>query len=184
MGMVCSLILKLWGWQIIGVLPDNKKYLLIVAPHTSNWDLVVGLLARFSLKTKINFLAKKEIFIVPFGSLLTAIGGIPVDRKKKGNTVEETVCLFNTHDRLILAITPEGTRGPVTRWKEGFYHIASQAHIPIVMIGFDYASKEIRIQKPFIPTGSIANDFPQFVKYFRSIKGRRPKTIPDYHPKE
>lgn len=184
MGMISGLALKLGGWKIVGTLPNDKKYILIVAPHTSNWDLIVGLLARFYLNVKIRFLIKQEVFFFPLGSLLTALGGIPIDRKSKGNTVADVVKLFKENEQLALALTPEGTRGPVSRWKEGFYHMACKAQVPLVPVGFDYKAKEIRIDQPFTPTGSINDDFPKLLMFFRTIKGHRPKIIPDYQPKE
>lgn len=176
-------ILKIIGWKIVGNLPDDKKYLIIVAPHTSNWDLVIGLIARFAVGVKINFLAKHQIFFFPLSILLKALGGAPVDRSKKSNKVEQAVEAFCQNDEFRLGLAPEGTRSPVTRWKEGFYHIACQAKVPIVMVGLDYASKEIRVKEPFWPSGDINKDFPQLIEYFRTIQGRFPKVITDYHPK-
>lgn len=183
MGTLCRFILKLIGWKIVGALPPDKKYIVIVAPHTSNWDLVIGLLGRFAVEVKINFLAKNQLFFFPLGNLLRALGGTSVDRSKKGNKVEQIAELYKKQDELVLGLAPEGTRSVVTHWKEGFYHIATQASIPIVMIGFDYPSKEIRIHEPFWPTGDINKDFPQFVSYFRTIRGRYPKALPDFQPK-
>ncbi len=184
MGTLCRFILKLIGWRLVGTLPPDKKYIVIVAPHTSNWDLVIGLLGRFAVEVKINFLAKKQLFFFPLGNLLRALGGTSVDRSKQGNKVEQIAELYKQLDELKLGLAPEGTRSLVTRWKEGFYHIAIQTGIPIVMIGFDYPSKEIRIHEPFWPTGDINKDFPQFVNYFRTIRGRYPKELPDFQPKE
>lgn len=183
MKIIARFILRLMGWKIVGELPNDKKYIVIVAPHTSNWDLVIGLCGRFAVGVKINFLAKHQLFFFPLGNFLRAVGGTAVDRSKKGNKVEQVVALYKKSDELKLAITPEGTRSPVTRWKEGFYHIASQAGIPIVMIGLDYSTKEIRIQQPFWPSGDINIDFPKFIAYFKTIKGCFPKEIPDYHQK-
>ncbi|CEG58470.1 lysophospholipid acyltransferase family protein [Legionella fallonii] len=184
METLCRIILKLMGWKIIGALPQDKKYIVIVAPHTSNWDLVIGLFARFAVGVKINFLAKKQLFFFPLGNLLRALGGTAVDRSKNGNKVEQIVALYKQLDELKLGLAPEGTRSSVLRWKEGFYHIAIQVAIPIVMVGFDYSTKEVRIHEPFWPTGDINQDFPQFVDYFRTIKGRYPKELPEFRPKE
>jgi 1-acyl-sn-glycerol-3-phosphate acyltransferase len=177
-------VLKLLGWKIVGSLPENIKYLVVVAPHTSNWDLVIGLFGRFAVGVRICFLAKKQVFFFPLGILLRAVGGIAIDRSKSNNTVETVASLFKDKEQLALAITPEGTRSPVTRWKEGFYHIACKAKVPIVMIGIDYGTKEIKIIAPFIPSGDITQDFPIFLQFFRTIKGRYPKEIPDYQPRE
>lgn len=183
MQSICKFIYKLLGWKIVGALPQDKKFIIIVAPHTSNWDFIMCLCARFIVGVKVNFLAKSQLFFFPLGLILKAIGGSPVDRSQKGNKVERVVALFRQMDELRLALAPEGTRSPVTRWKEGFYHIACQAGVPIVMLGPDYASKEIRIQEPFWPSGDINSDFPQIVAFFRTIRGYKPKEIPDYHPK-
>jgi len=177
-------ILELFGWKIVGSLPEDKKYLVVVAPHTSNWDFPVGLFTRFALGTKIHFLAKDQLFFFPLGPLLRMLGGAPVDRSKKNKTVDQVVEIFHERDEFKLAITPEGTRGAVTRWKEGFYHIACQANLPIVMVGPDYASKEVRIHQAFLPSGDIDKDFPMILDFFRTIKGRYAKVIPDYHSKK
>ena len=173
-------ILSRLGWKIVGTLPEEKKYIVIVAPHTSNWDLVICLFARMAIGAKIQFLAKKQVFFFPLGYLLKALGGTPIDRSGKENRVAQVVALYQQTDRLALGLAPEGTRSPVSRWKEGFYHIACQAKIPIVMIGPDYETKEIRIAQPFWPSGQIETDFPQILAFFRTIHGRHPKDIPDY----
>lgn len=176
-------ILNLFGWKVVGALPEDKKYLVVVAPHTSNWDFVVGLFARFAVGVKIHFLAKEQLFFFPLGLFLKAVGGAPVDRSKKSKTVDQVIEIFRSRDEFKLAITPEGTRGAVTRWKEGFYHIAYQAGLPIVMVGPDYANKEVIIHESFWPTGDINKDFPLILDFFRTITGRYPKEIPQYHPK-
>lgn len=184
MQKLSQLILKLFGWKIVGHLPDLKKYILIVAPHTSNWDAIVGLLSRFAVGVKINFLVKHQLFFFPMNILLKVVGGMPVNRSVVGNVVQQIADLYNSKEELRLAIAPEGTRGKVNRWKEGFYHIAARANVPIVMIGLDYATKELRIEKPFFASGDIASDFDTILDYFRTINGLYPKEIPDYVPKE
>lgn len=180
MKALCGLILKIIGWKIVGQLPSEKKFILIVAPHTSNWDFLLGLCSRFVLGVKIHFLAKSQLFFFPLGQFLRAVGGIAVDRSKKGNLVEHVVSQFQQHDNFAITITPEGTRGQVKRWKEGFYHIACKANVPIAMVGFDYPTKEIRISAPVRVTGNIKEDFPQFVSFCRTIKGLYPQEVPDY----
>ena len=170
------------GWKIIGKLPD-RQFILIVAPHTSNWDVVIGVLAGLAEGARIHFLAKKQLFFFPLGILLRAMGAVPIDRSKKGNMVEQVVSLFQQQKGFKIGLAPEGTRSEVTRWKEGFYHIACQAKIPIVMVGFDYSTKEIRVQEPFWPTNNIQHDFPEIVAFFRTIHGKYQKNLPDYHPK-
>lgn len=184
MQKIAQFILKIMGWKIIGSLPDIKQYVLIVAPHTSNWDLIIGLCARFAQGIKINFLAKHQLFFFPLGNLLRAMGGAPVQRTIKGNRVEQVVALFKQQEQFKLGLAPEGTRSSVNRWKEGFYHMACQANIPIVMVGFDYSTKEVRVRPPFIPTHNIEQDFVEILTFFRTIKGKYPKEIPDYQPKK
>ncbi len=180
MEKVGQILLKLMGWRTVGALPEREQYIIMVVPHTSNWDVVIGLCTRFALGVKIHFLAKHQLFFFPLGPILKALGAVSVNRSSSANRVEQTVALFNQQKQLKLAIAPEGTRSAVTRWKEGFYHMACAAHMPIVMIGFDYATKEIRIQDAFWPTEDKNKDFAYFVSFFRTIHGKYPKEIPDY----
>ncbi|MFI4962950.1 MAG: 1-acyl-sn-glycerol-3-phosphate acyltransferase, partial [Legionellales bacterium] len=110
MRILFRFILKAFGWKIVGTLPDEKKYIITVAPHTTNWDFVIGILTCGALGVKIHFLAKKQIFIFPFKHLLQLLGGIPIDRSKKSNVVDDMVSLIGARDILRLAVTPEGTR--------------------------------------------------------------------------
>lgn len=175
-------LLKVTGWKIVGQLPEIDKYILIAAPHTSNWDLVVGIVARTSLAKRIQFLAKHQLFVFPLAWFFRMLGGIPVERTKHHNLVDAVVEMYNTSDKLILGLAPEGTRSPVKRWKQGFYHIARLANVPIVMVGFDYPSGELRVSEPFYPTGDINKDFPKILDYYRTINGRHPKEIPQFEP--
>jgi 1-acyl-sn-glycerol-3-phosphate acyltransferase len=183
MGLLARFIFRLLGWKVVGTLPGAPKYILIVAPHTSNWDLVIGLLARFGLGVQINFLAKKQLFFFPLSWFLRALGGISVDRSKPGHLVNDLVALYQAKDSLRLGLAPEGTRSAVSRWKEGFYHIACQARVPIVLVGFDYPSKEVRIGPVVKPKGEIEKDFETILSFYRTITGKYPKVIPVYVPK-
>ena len=170
---------KLFGWKVNGRKPDLKKYVIIVAPHTSNWDFFVGWGARNVIGFKPNFLAKRELFKIPFvGWFLKFIGGVPVDRrdpKKSKNLVEQVVALYKELDEFIMTITPEGTRSYAPQWKTGFYRIAYQAGVPIVNIAFDYPSKTVFIDKPFYPTGDMDNEIELIKNYFRQFKGKNPE---------
>lgn len=178
---LCRWLLKISGWKIQGKLPTQAKYIVIVAPHTSNWDFIIGLLARGALNTRIHFLGKHQLFTPPWGWIFRAIGGSPVDRRKNNNLVDSAVRLFTTQADYKLALAPEGTRSPVTRWKCGFYHIATKAQIPIVAVGLDFARKAVVIRSPLQPT-DIGQDMSQILHFYRSITGRHPKSIPDYTP--
>ena len=178
---LCKAILKLSGWTIDGRLPEAPQYIAIVGPHTSNWDFIIGVLARGALGQKIHFLGKHQLFIPPWGWLFRAIGGTPVDRRKSNNLVDAVALLFQQDPQFKLALAPEGTRSPVTRWKTGFYHIASKAQVPIVTVALDFAGKRVVIPEAISVTGEIDKEMPQILDFYRSIKGRHPKAIPDYH---
>lgn len=178
---LCRWLLNISGWRIQGELPTQAKYIVIVAPHTSNWDFIIGVLARGALDTRIHFLGKHQLFITPWGWIFRAIGGSPVDRRKNNNLVDSAVQLFTTQSEYKLALAPEGTRSPVRRWKCGFYHIAAKAQVPIVPVGLDFACKAVVIRSPLQPV-DIEQDMAEILGFYRSIKGRHPKTIPDYMP--
>lgn len=176
----CKLILKLCHWEISGQLPLTSKFIIIVAPHTSNWDFIIGVLARGALGEKINFLGKHQLFIKPWGWFFKAIGGTPVDRTKHNNLVQAAVAQFNEKKEYKLALTPEGTRSSVMRWKTGFYHIAKQAHVPIISIGFDFEKRQIIIGDCILTGDDMVQDMNNIINYFRNIKGKYPKDIPSF----
>ena len=163
------------GWQVKGIRPDVKKYVLIASPHTSNWDFYYTLLIAFSLEIKLYAMAKRELFRPPFGPLMSWLGMIPVDRSQSNNKVAAIIETFNTHDKLALAIPPSGTRGRVMVWKSGFYHIANGAGIPIVMAYVDYGRKVGGLGPLIIPSGDIAQDMVGIREFYRDITGRHPE---------
>ncbi len=177
---VCRWLLSVSNWQIEGQLPNQAQYLVIVAPHTSNWDFIIGVLARGALNTRIHFLGKHQLFIPPWGWLFRAMGGSPVDRRKNNNLVDAAVQLFETQADYKLALAPEGTRSPVTRWKYGFYHIAQKAKVPIVAVGLDFSRKTVVIRPSIHPSGNMALDMEEIRSFYLGIKGRYPKTIPEF----
>ena len=140
---ISKLILRIFGWHTSGSLPPGiKKAVMIVAPHTSYWDFVIGKLTYWSSRTQIRILIKKESFRFPLGILLRWLGAIPVDRgKKNNNMVEQVIRVFSEHETLVVVITPEGTRSLVRQWKKGFYLIAMGAQVPIALAFIDYKNK-------------------------------------------
>lgn len=176
----CKFILKLSGWKISGSLPTEHQFLAIVGPHTSNWDFIIGVLARGALGAKVNFLGKHQLFIPPWGWFFKAIGGTPVDRRKSNNLVDGVVHLYQTDPSFSLALAPEGTRSPVKRWKTGFYHIASKAGVPIVTVGLNFGSKTVVIPNGLDTSDDMEFDMEQIIRFYRSIEGRHPKVIPDF----
>jgi len=180
---VSKLILKLLGWKLLGELPAAKKYIIIIGPHTSNWDFFLGILLRSALAANVKFLGKHQLFRFPFGGLFRAMGGMPVVRSKDNNLVDQVVAMYQNNQEFVIGLAPEGTRRPIERWRSGFYHIACKANIDIVMIGFDFKTREVRIRQPFTPTNDVDVDLPIILDYFRGIDGCHAKMIPHHQPK-
>lgn len=168
---------KILGWRVVNVLPDVPKCVLAIAPHTSNWDFIIGKLGYSSVGRTANFLIKKEWFVFPFNLFFRSIGGIPVERNKKTSMTEALAAEFDKHDKIQLAITPEGTRKPVKEWKKGFYYIAQKAKVPIVLIGLDYAKKEASFLDIFHPTGDMEADMVKIKSYYKNITAKNPENF-------
>lgn len=163
----------IFGWKVVGDIDDNlKKCVIIAVPHTSWWDFFLGIFSRGILKKEINYVAKKELFMFPFGYFFKWTGGTPLNRQKKENKVESIVRIFNENEVFRLAIAPEGTRKKVTEWKTGFYYIALQANVPIIPVAFDYGKKEVVYHKPFYPTGNIESDLKILQSYYKGVIGK------------
>ncbi|MFN0013322.1 MAG: 1-acyl-sn-glycerol-3-phosphate acyltransferase [Saprospiraceae bacterium] len=174
---ISAWILQLWGWKITGQYPsDVPKLVLAVAPHTSNWDFPIGVLVNSAGRMRANYVGKHTLFSWPFGAFFRWLGGIPVDRTKKGgNFVSATVEAFHQNDRMHLVISPEGTRKKVERFRTGFYHIAKQAGVPIALCTFNWPKKEVFFDpKLFWPTNDEERDMAFFWNYFEGIPGKNP----------
>ena len=152
------ILTKILGWKLNGLLPNDKKYIIAVVPHSKSFDLVIAILIRSYLGLRIKFIGKKELFNPYTSFFLKSMGGIPVDRSITNNFVEYVVRLFELNVINILAIAPEGTRKFVEKWKSGFYYIALGARVPIVMVSFDHMKKEVNINDKFFPSGNFDND--------------------------
>ena len=177
MRMLWTFYLRLLGWKIKGSFPHHlAKSVVLVGPHTSSWDFIIGLALRSKLcLTHARFLGKAELFKAPFGFIFRILGGVPVDRFHQHNMVEQVVALFNTHTSFTLVLSPEGTRKKVERLRTGFYHIAKKAHVPIVMTGLDFTKKEASIAEPFFTTDDEAADFQRIYAFYESIQGKVPE---------
>jgi 1-acyl-sn-glycerol-3-phosphate acyltransferase len=171
------LIFKLLGWKIEGDFPRHlKKYIVAVAPHTSNWDFPLGVMARSILRREdAHFLGKHSLFKPPFGWFFRWLGGYPVDRSSSHDVVQQVVAIFNSHEDFILALAPEGTRKKVEKLRTGFYYIAKGAHVPIVPVGFDFATKTIVIDRPMIPTDNVEMDMELLLQFYKKVKGKNPE---------
>lgn len=168
------LTLKLNGWKVEGALPpEARKSVFIAAPHTSNWDLPYTLMVAFALRLNIYWMGKASIFRFPFGGLMRWLGGISVDRSKATNLVAASAqALVEATGPLQLVVPPEGTRGRTRHWKTGFYFIAQQAQVPIVMAYMDYQRKVSGLGPIFRPTGDIEADMAVIKAFYAPIKGR------------
>jgi 1-acyl-sn-glycerol-3-phosphate acyltransferase len=150
--------MRLTGWTFAGELPPLPKFVLIVAPHTSNWDFMIGLAAKLALQLEAHWFGKDALFRWPLGILMRRIGGRPIHRDHSEGVVGQVADTLRSEPRFILVITPEGTRKRVDHWRTGFYHIARAAGVPVVPVAFDWGRKEIRIMTPFEPSGDADAD--------------------------
>ena len=164
---------SLTGWRFTGEVPDTSKAVVIVAPHTSNWDFMIGVIAMYALGIRVSFLAKHTLFRWPLGLMMRWLGGIPIDRRSSRGAVQQIVDRFRDADQLFLTVTPEGTRGEVDQWKTGFYHIAHQAELPIVPVSFDYGRRRIAFHEPRLASGNLERDLPEIQSLFKDVTGRR-----------
>ena len=167
--------MRLTGWDFEGALPNEPKFVVIVAPHTSNWEFPLGVAVLFTLGFRVSFLGKHTIFKWPLGPVMRWLGGIPVERSVSRDRVAEAVAAFNTAEKLVLVIAPEGTRKLVPRWKSGFYHVAHGAHVPIVPVFFDFRRKMVGLGPPFTTTGDHDGDIAHIKEFFRGVTARHPE---------
>ena len=159
------------GWTIKGMVPDEERIVIIAAPHTSNWDFVLAMLAIFGLNIKLRWLGKHSIFKPGFKIFFKWLGGIPVYRDNPSNLIENVVKIVKKEKSIVIAMTPEGTRKRVKRWKTGFLRIAKQTHSKILLISIDAPTKSIEIGKIFNPTGNSEDDLAFIQKYYSSFRG-------------
>ena len=168
-------IIKLIGWQLDIVLPEEKKFVLIGAPHTSNWDFPLAMLAFWTIDLRIYWVAKKQMFWGPLYYLFTGMGGIPVDRKSSQGFIGQIADKFNQTDEMVLTIAPEGTRSKTKYWKSGFYHIAEAAKVPICLAYLDYSNKKMGFSQVVYPSGDIDADMKIIAEFYNDMKGKQLK---------
>ncbi|MDV7188270.1 1-acyl-sn-glycerol-3-phosphate acyltransferase [Lutibacter sp. TH_r2] len=166
----------LFGWKSVGECPKHiKKYIIIGAPHTHWLDFLLGLAIKFTQKVPANFIGKASLFKPPFGFIFKALGGTPIDRSKSANRVDAIIDVFNKKEQFILALSPEGTRKRVDKWKTGFYHIAKGANVPIVMMTFDFGNKQVKISEPYYLTDNMEVDMKFIHNFYKGVKGKVPE---------
>lgn len=165
-------VLRLGGWRLVGPIPDLKRVLVIVAPHSSYWDAVWGLAAKVALGVRVSFMVKKEACIGPLGWLLRRLGGVPIDRGSPGRVVREVSARYHASDTMWLGIAPEGTRKPVERWKTGFWRIAKAAGVPVLTVYLHYPERRIGIGELFELGDDAEADIDRMRASFAPYRGK------------
>ncbi len=175
---ICGFIYyKLMGWKTQVSVPDFDKFIMCAAPHTTNWDLIVGKLFVGAIGRETGFMMKKDWFFWPLGPIFRWMGGIPVDRGRKTSLVDQMIVKAKESKKFHLAITPEGTRKANGNWKKGFYHIALGAELPIILVAIDYQKKCVTCDKVIYPTGDINKDMREIKLYYKDFKGKYPENF-------
>lgn len=173
------LVLRLSGWRVVGIRPTAPRFLIIVAPHTSNWDFVVGLACGYGAgilsRWPCGFFVKAALFRAPLGSVFRALGGIPIDRSAPHDAVRRSVEILRQRERYLLVITPEGTRRRTERWRSGFYHIAANTGVPVVPVYFDYGRRECRIGPATEMRGDPEVDLEVFRRFYAGVRAKHPE---------
>jgi 1-acyl-sn-glycerol-3-phosphate acyltransferase len=167
-------ILAALGWHFEGEIPNLPRCVVIIAPHTSNWDFVIGLAALLALDLRVTWLGKHQIFRGPFGPLCRALGGVAVDRSAPIGVVEQAAAVLAPPRSVFLAVAPEGTRRKVERWKSGFWRIARAAGVPILPVAFDYRTRAVVFGEPYMPTADYAADLAALQPRFSAEMARNP----------
>jgi 1-acyl-sn-glycerol-3-phosphate acyltransferase len=173
-GPPARLLLRAFGWRLEGPLPAEPKFVLIAAPHTSNWDLVLMLLCSLSYGMWPSWVGKHTLFRAPLGWLLRLLGGIPIDRRSRGNRVEQLAALFATRGRLVLAIPPEGSRSSHTHWRSGFYWVAHTANVPVCLSFLDWGRRQAGLGPLLRLTGDLSADMDLVRTFYAGKTGRFP----------
>lgn len=167
---------KLLGWKVVGntTMSKNeiKKAVIIAAPHTSWHDFYIGVLLRKVINIKTNFVGKKELFTWPFGYYFKAVGGVPLNRSKNENKVQAIAKVFKNNEEFRITFAPEGTRKKVDKWRTGFYYIAKEANVPIIMFTLDFKNKQNVISQPFYPTDDMEADFKFMYSFYQDVVGK------------
>lgn len=169
------LLYSRWGWTKDITVAHPEKCIICLAPHTSNWDFLLGILYSRAEGMKTNFLMKKEWFFWPLGPIFKKLGGIPVFRSKHTSMTDNLAKTATEAEHFCLCITPEGTRSRNPEWKRGFYYIAQKAQIPVLLYGVDYEKKLISCTRQLIPSGDIEKEMREIKLYFKDFKGKKPE---------
>lgn len=169
---LCRGVVRLMGWQLAGSFPQVSRLVLIVAPHSSWWDGVIGLLVKVGIGAKVEFIGKQELFHGPLGWLLRRLGGVPVDRHAAHGAVGQVLTRFANGTPLWFALAPEGTRKQVQAWRSGFWHIAREAQVPILLIYFHYPEKTVGIGPLWQPSADLDADMRAIRDWYAPWQGK------------
>lgn len=175
MKLIAKLIFFLTSWKVIGTVPKEKKFVMVAAPHTSNWDFLYARAAFYIMGVPLKYTIKKELFFFPLGWILRVLGGIPIDRSQKSNMVKNMTALFDQYDELAILVTPEGTRSYSKEWKKGFYYVAQGAKVPICLGYLDYAKKHAGIGPLIHPSGNYDDDLETIQSFYKKITAKYPE---------
>lgn len=171
---LCRIFLKLIGWKLQGHPPTARKFVVIGAPHTSNWDFPIALAMAYLYQLDMHWMGKDSLFKGWRQPIMTWLGGIPITRSSANNVVAQTIEKYNESEQLVIAIPPEGTRSKVKRWKTGFYYIALGAEVPIALAFLDYKRKTGGFLTTFHPTGDAEKDIAAIRACYADIVGKHP----------
>jgi len=175
MKLLSRLILKLIGWKLDERVPETRRYVMIGYPHTSNWDFILGMLAKWGMGLPINWVAKHSMFWGPFKPMFIAMGGVPLNREKTTGFIQKNIELFAQREHFILGLMPEGTRSKTDHWKTGFYHIAHGANVPIALAYMDYKNKVIGVGDVMLTSGDIHADLETIKEFYKDKIGYKPE---------
>ena len=167
-------LLKLLGWRVEGTLPKSRRFVLIAAPHTSNWDAFYMIMVAFVFRVNLRWVGKPSLFSFPLGIFMRFIGGIPVGHSHGEHTVDKGVEVIKDMPEIVLAIPPEGSRAKVRYWKTGFYYVALGAQIPVVLGYLDFDKKRTGVGPAVMPSGNIDQDFDLIKGFYKPFKGKYP----------
>jgi len=176
-GSLASRLLALFGWRVLSIPPPMQKGVVIIYPHTSNWDFILGILTRSVLGLRMHWVGKHTLFKWPFESIMRALGGVPVDRSQTRGLVEQLKKEFDRYQQFFLTITPEGTRSYSKYWKSGFYHIALGLKLPLGLATFNYEKREVHLTEWLMLTGDVERDLDTIRNVYRNCRGRHPELV-------
>ena len=174
---ISHLILSFFSWEIANLPPTIEKYILVAAPHTSNWDFPLMLLTAFTTQVQLKWMGKKSLFRWPFNSLMVALGGVPIDRSRRQEIVTQTSKKILSSKKFILVIPPEGTRSRTQFWKSGFIHISREANVPIVFSYMDYKKKEIGFSEPIDQNQESENILKLAHDFYKNVTAKYPENF-------